>query len=152
MPTLREWRHILANATSATLSVPEIAYAFPVFPWAVGRLGALPCGLVQQGGDGQYLTPGTGTGTLSTLCQATATFRLWLVAGDPLSEQAADVVDDMLSRIYGREFRAACAADELNTHRATPQLGAASDPAMGEFDNQTVWWAAVPLTVPVHLS
>jgi hypothetical protein len=152
VPTLKEWRHVLASAASTALSVPEVGYGFPVLPWAAGKLGALPCALVQQGGDGQYVTPSSGPGTLSTLCQLTGTFRLWLVAADPLTEQAADVVDDMLSRIYGPAFRAACRADDLNPHGAEPKLGAASDPAMGEFDNQIVWWAAVPMTVPVHLS
>lgn len=152
MPTLTQWRHVLANGASTALSVPEIGYRFPVYPWAVGKLNALPCGLIQQGGDGQYLNPSSGPGTLSTLSQLTATYRLWLAVADPLSEQSADVLDDLLSRVYGRAFRAACAADDLNPHGAEPKLGAASDPAMGEFDNQTVWWAAVPMTVPVHLS
>lgn len=151
MPSLREWRHILASAASTALSVPEDGYSFPVYPWAVGRLGQLPCGLVQQGGDGQYLTRASGPATLSTLCQLTATFRLWLVAGDPLSEASADVLDDLLTRLYGRQFLAAVVADSLNPHGAEPRLGAASDPGMGEFDSQQIWWAAVPLTVPVTL-
>lgn len=142
MPTLRDWRLILSRALALDLAVP-------VYLFAPSEVERLPCVVLQQGAEGSYVEPGGAAGTLSTQCLATARFTAWLTVGDPLTEQAADVLDDMITLLLAGGLRSA-ASDELNPAGFVPALGPVGTPGAAEHGSTKVWWAPVPLTVQIH--
>lgn len=149
MPSLREWRHIIAHGASVGLSHPDVGHRLEVVPFSSKVLpDQLPCGLVQQGASGIY-TDSTDEGDLSTACQVTAAFTLWLVVGDPLTESAADLMDDLVSQVH-RGALAACADDPLNPDGFVPTVEGVDQPSMGQFAGRDVWWAPVSLLVPAR--
>jgi hypothetical protein len=151
MPTLREWRHILAAGVEAALSVPETGTVFRCLPFASGRLPALPCGLIQSGGSaGPWLDTTADSELVSTACQASATFTLWLIAGDPLSEQSHDVLDDLAQRLISVGSLSACADDPANPGRFVPVVESIESPGVGDIGGRPVWWASARLVVPLH--
>jgi hypothetical protein len=111
MPTLHDWRHIIAHGVSTSLSVPDLDYRFECVHYACGILPPLPCAVLQQGGQGTYVEPSS-TGVHSTVCMATAIFTLWLMIGDVLTEQAADVLDDLITQLYSGALKS-CRDDPL---------------------------------------
>jgi hypothetical protein len=147
MPTRREWRHILQRALAIEMS-DDGETPFPVYPYAVGTIESLPCVVIQQGADGTYVEPANPAGTLSTLCNTTARFTAWLTCGDPLTEQAADTLDEMIDRLYAGSL-AAAVSDELNPAGFRPALGPVGSPGATEHGGMSVWWAPVPIAVPV---
>jgi hypothetical protein len=149
MPTLREWRHIVARGASVGLSHPDAGHRFEVVQFAPARLpDVLPCGLVQSGNGGVY-TDATidGADGLTTACQVSALLTLWLVVGGPLTEEAADVIDDLIGQLHGGALDA-CADDELNPAGFVPVVLGSDAPGEGEYGSQSVWWAPVRLLVP----
>jgi hypothetical protein len=149
MPTLREWRHILAAAASGALSVTELGHRFPADPFSPARPEILPCLLIQQGGSGgDYVED---VSDLATLGQYQARFTLWLVCGDPLSEGAADLFDQLIEDLHSPVFGERCAADPANPAGHVPAVGAVGTPGQGELGAIPVWWAPVELVCPVHL-
>ena len=151
MTRLRDWRHILASATSGALSVPGAGYRFEPYPFSPARPAALPCLLIQQGGSGgDYVEQDDGP-DLATLGQHQARFTVWLVCGDPLTEGAADLFDQLIEDLHSSTFGERCAADEANPAGFVPEVGAVGTPGIGELGGTPVWWAPVELLCPVHL-
>jgi hypothetical protein len=145
MPTLREWRHILHRAIAMDLSDDGEA-PFPVYPFATKDIEVTPCVVLQQGGQGTYLDP---NGEARTVCLVTGTITAHLVVGDALTEQAADVLDDLAYLLYAGGLKA-CRSDELNPDGHVPVLGALSDPGVTPLGGGEFWSASVPISVPVH--
>jgi hypothetical protein len=149
MPSLRDWRHILAAAAGGALSVTEAGHRFPAYPFSPARPEVLPCLLVQQGGaGGDYVED---TSDLATLCQYQARFTIWLVCGDPLTEHAADLFDRLIEDLHSSTFGERCQADPANPAGFAPAVGAVGTPGQGELGGTPVWWAPVELVCPVHL-
>lgn len=146
MTSLRDWRLILSRALS--LELGSVERPAIVYPFAVGEIESLPCVVLQQGAEGSYVELGSTNGQLSTLCMATAQFTAWLTVGDPFTEQAADVLDDMITLLLAGGLRSA-AGDDLNTAGFVPAVGPAGAPGATEHGSTRVWWAPVPLTVQI---
>ncbi|MGL4300063.1 MAG: hypothetical protein ACRCW4_13415 [Candidatus Neomicrothrix subdominans] len=145
MPKERDWRHILANGVSATLSIPEEGHRFEVLPWAsLKPAESWPFGLIQEGEsdpDGQ---------SFRSVCVRESTLVVWLVVADPGTEPAADLLDELLDRLYSSGLEA-CRDDPLNTDRFVPPLGAATRPEVIDFGSVQAWARSVAVTVPVSI-
>lgn len=151
MPGLRAWRHIIANAVSAALAGDqEPARPFPVYPFAPAKPAVTPCALIQQGGNGgPYLEHGDSEH--ATLCQRTLRLTVWIATGDPLTERAADLFDDLVTFLHSSAFAATVTADPLNVGGYVPTVGAVGTPGASELGGTPVWWADVELLCPAHL-
>jgi hypothetical protein len=110
---------------------------------------ALPCALIQQGGDGPYVDLTT-DGDLTTVCQGTGLFTLWVVVGDVMTEGAADLMDDLLDQIRSGALDAA-ATDELNPGGHVPTVETIGTPGVNEdYGGTPIFWAPVRLLVPLN--
>jgi hypothetical protein len=145
MPKLQEWRHILHRAIAMDLS-KDGETPFQVYPCAVKDIEVVPCVVLQQGGQGTYLDP---NGEAGGGCLVTGTITAHLVVGDALTEQAADVLDDLACLLYAGGLKA-CRTDGLNPDGHVPVLGALSDPGITPLGGGEFWSASVPISVPVH--
>jgi hypothetical protein len=151
MPTLHEWRHILARGVAEGLSVPERSYSFPCYPFFVPSLLELPCGVVQpggpSGGDFTFDSPGDPDDAV-TWCSFMARWTVWLFFAEPNSEAAAASLDDVVYRLHTGAVRA-CATDEWNPDGFVPVVHGSSQVLEVTYAERTVWATAVEITVPV---
>lgn len=152
MPTLREWRHILAAGAEALLTVPETGTVLRVLPFGPKSLPDLPCGLIQSGNAGQWTDATAGDDLPTTASQFAGVFTLWLVAGDPLSERCQDVLDDLVTQLHRAGGLPACAVDPANPSGFVPVLEGVDAPGIGELGSRPVWWAPARFVVPVSTS
>jgi hypothetical protein len=151
MPTLYQWRHIIARGVSNGLAVPERSYHFPCYPYFVPSLLELPCGVIQPGGPGggdyTYETTGDPDDEV-TFCQFMARFSLWLFFGSPNEENSAADLDDIVYRLHTGALDA-CLTDEWNPNAHRPTVRGASQVIEVTYAERTVLSTAVDIAVPV---
>jgi hypothetical protein len=149
MPTLRDWRHIIAHGVATALSVPDADYRFPVVHWATLKpADSVPFAVIRSGGNGLYIDTTT-IGRLHTVCQVTGYLSIYLFAGDVGSEDAEDVLSDLVVRLAGDRLRSV-RDDPLNLNRFQPPLGPITQPAPIEFASFTLWGCSSVVEFPIN--
>jgi len=147
MPTLTDWRHILANAVTVTLSTPETGHVFPVIPWAALKPEHPPFGVVRSGNGGRYVE--MRGGAVSSVCAGTGYASIWLFSGDVGSEQAESVLAELVDRLLFSRLKS-CRDDPLNVDRFVPALVAVTEPGPVEFGSLLLWGCSLPVEFPFH--
>ncbi len=150
LPTLHEWRHIIARGVSNGLSVPERNYSFPCYPFFVPSLLELPCAVIQPGGPGggdfTSDTPGD-PDDQNTWCATNARWSIWVFLAEPNSENAAADLDDIVYRLHKGALKA-CLTDEWNVAGVEPLVRGASQVLEVTYAERTVWSTVIDVVVP----
>lgn len=151
MPTLNDWRHILSHGISKGLGVEERGYLFPVYHYYVSSLDVLPCGVLQPGGPSgaDYTTDTPGEpDDQNTFCQFMARYTLWLFVANPNTEDAANILDDLIYRLHTGAL-GPCVEDELNPEGFLPACRGATQVYEITYGESIYLSSAVDLVVPV---
>lgn len=149
MPTLRQWQQMAGEALSAALSDLEAGYVFPVLDWDAAKpAGTTPFGVIRSGADGIWYDP-TEAAPIRSGCLATGYLTIYLMAGDPGSEDAVVHLADKVELLIGDRLRS-LKTHELNTSRYVPPLGVLSQPGPIEMGSAVFWGTTMPLEFPIH--